>query len=96
MKVIDALAIDKEEDDLKQGGVTIKIAGTTIGQDKNTQITTIITGQKISMRREVNQSARVDLDGSESYTIIFIQDGISNTVKINGGGDSVITIRQSD
>ena len=94
LKVIDALAIDKEEDDLKQGGVTIKIAGTTLGQDKNTQITTIITGQKISMSREVNQSARVDLDGSESYTIIFIQDGISNTVKINGGSSSTINIKQ--
>ena len=44
----------------------------------------------------VNESVRLDLDGSESYTVIFIQDGISNIVKVNGGSNSTITITQSD
>jgi len=94
LKVIDALAVSKEEDQLKQGGVGIRIVGTNIGQDKNTQITTILAGQTISLIRSVNQSARLDLDGSQSYTVILVQDGVSNTVKINGGSSTTITIKQ--
>ena len=48
------------------------------------------------MRRAVNDYARLDLSGSDSYTVIIIQDGVSNVVKINGGGDSVITITQGE
>ena len=59
-----------------------------------TQIITIIQGDSLSMRREVNQKARIDLKTDGAYTIIFIQDGVTNTIKVNGGGDSVITIRQ--
>ena len=43
LNVLDALAISKEEDALKQGGVGIRITGTEIGQDKDTQITTIVS-----------------------------------------------------
>ena len=94
LNVIDALAISKEEDQLKQGGVGIRITGTDIGQDKDTQITTIVSGQNISMIRSVSQSARLSLDGSQSYTIILVQDGVSNTVKVNGGSSTTITIKQ--
>jgi len=94
LNVLDALAIAKEEDALKQGGAGIRIVGTEIGQDKDTQITTIITGQNISLIRSVNQSVRLDLDGSQSYTVILVQDGVSNTVKINGGSSTTITIKQ--
>jgi len=38
---------------------------------------------------------QLDLNAGNGYTLILIQDGVSNIVKINGGGDSVITIRQS-
>ena len=94
LNVLDALAISKEEDALKQGGVGIRIVGTEIGQDKDTQITTIVSGQNISLTRTVSQSAKLNLDGSDSYTIILIQDGVSNTVKINGGSSTTITIKQ--
>ena len=94
LNVLDALAISKEEDALKQGGVGIRIVGTEIGQDKDTQITTIVSGQNITLNRTVNQSAKLNLDGSNSYTIILIQDGVSNTVKINGGSSTIITIKQ--
>ena len=49
-----------------------------------------------TFRDEVLTGVKLDINTSGSYTVIFIQDGISNIVKINGGGDSVITIRQSD
>jgi len=95
LNVLDALAISKQEDVLAVTG-GIDIQGTKIGQDTETQITTLIAGNIISVRRDVNNSARFDLNGDDSYTLIIIQDGVSNVVKINGGGDSVITITQSE
>jgi hypothetical protein len=95
LDILDVLAVKEDEDQLALA-TGINITGTLIGQDANTQITTLVTGQVISLRRKVSESARVDLNVEGSYTVIFIQDGISNTVKINGGGDSVITIKQSD
>jgi len=94
LNVIDALAIEKEEDQLKQGGVGVRIVGTEIGQDKDTQITTLVTGQNITLTRTVNQSAKLNLDSSNSYTVILIQDGVANTVKVNGGSSTTITITQ--
>ena len=95
LNVLDALAIAEEEDVLAQATST-QISGTSLGKDPETQITTLITGNVISLRRQVNESVRVDLNGSDSYTVILIQDGISNVIKINGGSDSTITITQSD
>ena len=93
LKIVDEL--DKlKEDDLKQEQTVTRITGTQVGQDSTTQIITLVTGQLISLRRSVNQSAQVDLSTGQGYTVIFIQDGVSNTVKINGGGDSVIKITQ--
>ena len=95
LNVLDALAIAQDEDVLAQATST-QITGTLLGKDPDTQITALITGNVISLRRSVNESVRLDLDGSESYTVIFIQDGISNIVKVNGGSNSTITITQSD
>ena len=95
LKVVDALAIDEEEEQLAPTS-TIRISGTSFGQDEETQITTLISDGVLSMRRQVNESVRLDLDGGTGYTVILIQDGISNVIKVNGGGSSVITITQSD
>ena len=94
LDIIDALAIDEEEDQLALA-TGVNISGTLIGQDPDTQITTLVTGQVISLRRAVSESVRLDLNSGNSYTVILIQDGVSNVVKINGGGDSIITIKQS-
>jgi len=96
LDVLDSLAIADEEDALAQEATSIAITGTEVGQDKETQITTIIQGQTISLRRSVGGIIRLDVDGSNAYTIIFVQNGISRVVKINGGGDSTITIKQSN
>ncbi len=95
LNVLDALAIDEEEDVLAQA-TTTQITGTLLGKDPDTQITAFITGNVVSLRREVNESVRVDVNGSNAYTVILIQDGVSNVIKINGGSDSIITITQSD
>jgi len=93
LNVLDALAIAEDEDALAQATST-QISGTLLGKDPDTQITTLITGNVISLRREVNESVRLDLNGSDAYTVIFIQDGVSNIIKVNGGSDSTITITQ--
>ena len=93
LDIIDALAIDEEQDQLALA-TSFNITGTLVGQDTETQITTLVTGQTVSLRRQVSQNVRVDLNTDNSYTVILIQDGVSNIIKINGGGDSVITITQ--
>ena len=95
LNVLDALAVADEEDQLAQATST-QIAGTLLGKDPDTQITALITGNVVSLRRNVNESVRLDLNGSDAYTVILIQDGVSNIIKVNGGSDSVITITQSD
>ena len=92
LNILDALGIAEEEDKLAQvSGVTV--TGTVLGSDTDTQITTLITGQTISLIRSVSEYSRLDLDTSGGYTVILIQDGISNVIKINSG-DSTIRILQ--
>ena len=93
--MLDALAVADEEDKLAQATST-QISGTLLGKDPDTQITALITGNLVSLIREVNESVRLDLNCSDAYTVILIQDGVSNIIKVNGGSDSVITITQSD
>ena len=95
LDILDSLAISEDEDVLADAG-SVALSGTKIGQDTETQITTLVAGNVISLRRKVNDSVRLDLDSSGSYTVIIIQDGVSNVLKINGGGDSNITITQSE
>lgn len=95
LDVLDALEEIKEEDQLGQDATSINIVGTQIGQDLNTQITSYVTGQTLTLMRSVSDTARVDVDTSGSYTVIFIQDGVSRVVKINGGTGSTIKITQS-
>jgi len=92
LNILDALGIAEEEDKLAQvSGVTV--TGTVLGADADTQITTLITGQTISLIRNVSEYSRLDLNTAGGYTVILIQDGISNVIKINGG-DSTIRILQ--
>ena len=96
LDIIDSLAVGKQEDAVAQDATSIKITGTKIGQDTETGITTFITGQIVTLMRTGNDNARLNLDGSGSYTVIIIQNGVSKTVLINGGSSSNITITQSD
>jgi len=95
LDVIDALAV-AEEEDLLMDATSTRIRGTKLGQDLDTQITTFYTGDKLTLLRSVNNTARVDIDSDASYTVIFIQDGVSNVVTINGGEGSTIRITQDN
>ena len=93
LNVLDSLAVKQEEDQL--GIATgIKITGTEIGQDKDTQITTLIQGQMISFRRNVGNSLRLDLDGGNSYTLTISQNNVVKVVTVSDGNDSTINITQ--
>ena len=96
LDVLDALEVAEEEDQLTQEVGSVSLVGTQFGQDPETQIISFIDGENLTLIRSVNNTARVDLDVNGSYTVIFIQDGVSKTIKINGGSSSVITIRQSN
>ena len=94
LEIIEELGAIEEEDQLQQVATSVNIKGTAIGQDSTTQITTIVDQQTISLRRAVSDAVRLDVDASGSYTVIFIQDGISRTISINGGSGSTIRIKQ--
>ena len=94
LDIIDELEVEREEDSLALATST-QITGTALGQDPTTQIITFIDGEIINIQRSVTQNANLRLNVSNSYTVIFIQDGVSRTIKINGGSTSTITIRQS-
>ena len=96
LDVLDALAVAEEEDQLTQEVGSVSLVGTQFGQDPETQIISFIDGENLTLIRSVNNTARVDLDVNGSYTVIFIQNGVSKTIKINGGSSSIITIRQSN
>ena len=96
LDIIDSLAIAEEEDQLAQQATSVNITGTKVGQDTDTGIITIVDGEIVTLQRLASQAnANVKLNIAGSYTVIFIQNGVSRTVKINGGGDSTIIIKQS-
>lgn len=92
LEIIDEF--EQEEQDALQDVTSTVISGTKLGQDQETQITSFITGETVTLQRQVTNYARVDVNIDGSYTVIFIQDGISRIVKINGGSSSVIRISQ--
>ena len=96
LDVIDALQEIKQEDQLAQDATSINLVGTNLGQDLNTQITSYVTGEMLTLIRSVSDTVRVDIDSSGSYTVIFIQDGVSRIIKVNGGTGSTIKITQSN
>ena len=93
LDVIDALAVSKQEDALESTG-SVKITGTEFGQDKDTQITTFINGEVLTLQRNISNLIRIDIDKTTGYTVILMQDGVTRVVTINGGGDSTIKMSQ--
>jgi len=94
LDAIDALDSQEEQDELSQMVGSINITGTQLGQDLDTQITTILQGGNVKLIRNVQHYAEVNVDGDGAYTVIFIQDGVSKIIQINSGSSSTITIKQ--
>ena len=93
---LDVDLLEEEQETELLGQVSgVDIQGTSIGQDLETNITTIVDGDTLRLIRKVTQNAELQINADQSYTVIFTQDGITRTVKINGGTNSSITILQS-
>lgn len=95
LDIITELDVLDNKEELTQTISAVNIEGTTIGQDQKTQITTIVSGQEVKLTRSVASSTSIQIDSGESYLVVLEQDGVTNQVKVNGGGSSVIVIRQS-
>jgi len=74
----------------------IDLKGTQVGFDSDTQINTFLTDNLITFYKALEDTVRLDLDRSNAYTVIMIQNGKSTQVIVNGGGDSTIKITQGD
>ena len=96
LDILDELDVAEEEDALAANNLSgVQLKGTNFGQDLDTGIITFLTGEVLTLQREASLAkARIDIDGGSSYTVILIQDGKSQTVLVNGGSGSVITIKQ--
>ena len=74
----------------------LDLKGTTLGFDPDTQINTFTTDNTITFVRALENTVRVDLDKSNAYTVILVQNGKSTQIIVNGGSSSTITIKQND
>ena len=81
--------IDKKEN---QNSQTFSIKGTIIGLDPVTRINTIVKDNQVIFERKVNNTVRLKLDKTGSYSIT-LEDGHPITV-IVGSGESNIHITQ--
>jgi len=96
----DLLDIIEEIDQLEattetDTGFGTQIRGTNIGQDTETQITTLITGETVTLIRQVNNYLRLDLDSGTSYNIRIDDEGKTFNIIVGGGSGSTIRIKQS-
>jgi len=96
----DLLEIIQDVNELDQTETLLQadldLKGTTLGFDPDTQINTFTTDNTITFIRALENTVRVDLDKSNAYTLILIQNGKSTQIIVNGGSSSTITIKQND
>ena len=50
----------------------------------------------LSITLGAGSSAAINIDSSNSYTVVLEQNGVVNEVKVNGGSASTITIKQQN
>src|SRR6056300_501375 len=89
----DVNELDQTESLLK---TDIDLKGTQVGYDSDTQINTFLTDNLITFYKTLEDTIRLDLDKSNAYTVILIQNGKSTQIIVNGGGDSTIKITQDN
>ena len=74
----------------------LDLKGTTLGFDQETQVNTFTTDNTITFVRALENTVRLNLDRSNAYTVILVQNGKSTQIIVNGGSSSTITIKQND
>ena len=89
----DVNELDQTETVLK---TSLDLKGTSIGFDSNTQVNTFVTDNIITFLKSLEDTVRLDLDKTGSYTVILVQNGKSTQIVVNGGSSSTITIKQGN
>jgi hypothetical protein len=74
----------------------VQIAGVIPGFDPQAQVYTFVEGEALFLVRQVENTVDLELDKNASYNIDILTAGIKIGVEINGGGDNVIQITQSN
>ena len=96
----DLLDIIQDVNELDQTETLLKadldLKGTTVGYDADTQINTFVTDNIVTFLKSLEDTVRLDLDKTGSYTVILVQNGKSTQIVVNGGSSSTITIKQGD
>jgi len=96
----DLLDIIQDVNELDQTETLLKadldLKGTSMGFDSNTQVNTFATDNIITFLKSLEDTVRLDLDKTGSYTVILVQNGKSTQIIVNGGGSSTITIKQGN
>ena len=90
--------MEKEKERQRQEGpqddTSFSIAGTAMGFDPGTQISTFIDGSQVILQRQVENTTRLELMAGTSYTIKLDDGGETFNILINNGGDIYISIKQ--
>ena len=82
--------LSKEDKALSSDGVT----GTTVGYDKDTQISTFSTTVNLTFLRNIEDALQIKVPKDGSYSIRIDQEGKVNQISTNGGTSSTINIKQ--
>jgi len=96
----DLLDIIEDINELEQTetilNTSLDLKGTQLGYDSSTQINTFVTDNFITFYKTLEDTIRLELDKSNAYTVIMIQNGKSTQIIVNGGGNSTIKITQGN
>jgi|TARA_R110002110_G_scaffold22013_9_gene86298 hypothetical protein len=83
----------QDKDELADSAL-FELVGTSYGFDSDTQINTFLQEQMIVLYRQTSNSVRLDLASNYGYNILLDDEGKRDSIIINSGGDSRITITQ--
>lgn len=86
--------LNADELQTKEFSGSVNITGTGEGLDTDTQITTIVEGNDVSLIRQVNNNLRIDLEADAETKILMVQEGRElDPITVNGT-DTIINISQ--
>ena len=93
LDVIEDVGKDKQKVSELDG---VQLEGILAGFDQNNQTYTFVEGEILTIFRQVENTVDLELDKEGAYNINILTAGKQIRATINGGGDSSITINQSN
>ena len=93
LDVIEDVGKDKQKVSELDG---VQLEGILAGFDQNNQTYTFVEGEILTIFRQVENTVDLELDKEGAYNLDILTAGKQIRATINGGGDSSITINQSN